>query len=319
MTESKKCRVVFAGTPEFAAVALQALFDSVHDVVGVLTQPDRPAGRGRSLTASPVKVLADEHAVPVLQPVTLKDEAAVTAIQELNCDVMVVAAYGLILPESVLAIPSLGCLNIHASLLPRWRGAAPIQRAILAGDAQTGVCIMKMDAGLDTGDVLVRATTPITPETTGGELHDTLARLGAGTLIDTLPDYCAGMLTAVPQPEQGVTYAEKLNKAEALLNFNDTAIFCHRKIQAFNPWPVAEAELGGTRYRIRRSRVTKSLQVLNNADVVAGRIISTEHDCIRVETGEDWLDILEIQKSGKKSILASDFSRGTDLTGQVFG
>lgn len=316
MIDCSSLRVVFAGTPDFAAVALQALIASDHNVVGVLTQPDRPAGRGREVKAGPVKALSELHGIPVQQPHTLKDADALKALSALRCDVMVVAAYGLILPEPVLTMPSLGCLNIHASLLPRWRGAAPIQRAILAGDSETGVCIMQMDAGLDTGDVLARATTPIGANMTGGELHDELAEIGARTLLSTLTDYCAGNLSSQPQSESGITYAEKLSKTEATLNFNEPAIALHRKVCAFNPWPVAEAVLDNVRYRIRRSAVVD--EQVNNSNCTPGQVLGSDNNRIRIVTGDGLLDVLEIQKPGKKSMSASDFCRGTDLTDQVF-
>ncbi len=319
MTNSSDCeslRIVFAGTPDFAASALQALLASEHQVVGVLTQPDRPAGRGRALKASPVKVLAEENNVPVQQPHNFKDAQSVNDLREIGCDVMVVAAYGIILPEQVLSVPRLGCLNIHASLLPRWRGAAPIQRALLAGDAESGVCIMKMDEGLDTGDVISTAKITLSENMTGGELHDALAQLGASTLVETLSPYCRGELTAEAQEEAGVSYAAKLNKAEAALNFNEPALALHRKIQAFNPWPVCDAVLDGIRYRIWRSRLVKDIDVPVGA--VPGQVLSANDEGVRVATSEGLLDILEIQKPGKKPMHAGVFSRGTDLTDKVF-
>jgi len=315
MADCQSLRVVFAGTPDFAAVALEALLQSNHSVVGVLTQPDRPAGRGRSVTARPGKILAEQHDVPVQQPQTLKDAEAVEALSKLNCDIMVVAAYGLILPANVLNTPSLGCLNIHASLLPRWRGAAPIQRAMLAGDAETGVCIMKMDEGLDTGDIVSSAAVAIGVNQTGGELHDVLAELGAKQLIATLPGFCSGELAPVPQPDVGVTYAEKFNKAEAALDFSQPATEVHRKIQAFNPWPVAEATLGDVRYRIRRSQLT---EIDLPAAAVAGQVIAADENGIRVATGDGAIELLEIQKPGKKNLSAADFVRGTDIVHKVF-
>jgi len=315
MTQCDNLRVAFAGTPDFAASALQALINSAHTVTCVLTQPDRPAGRGRSLKPSAVKTLALENNLPVLQPENFRSETAVSSLQAYPFDVMVVAAYGLILPESVLTMPELGCLNIHASLLPRWRGAAPIQRALLSGDKQSGVCIMKMDAGLDTGDVIATERIDIDINMTGGELHDQLAELGATSLVASLPGYCRGELTPVPQPADGITYADKLSKAEASLQFSESAMALHRRIQAFNPWPVAEATLESVRYRIRRSRVSGD-EVPSGFS--PGQVVATDDHGIRVATGDGLLDILEIQKPGKKSMSAADFSRGNQITGKVF-
>lgn len=316
MSDSSSLRIVFAGTPDFAASALQALLESEHQIVGVLTQPDRPAGRGRALKPSPVKVLAEQNNVPVQQPVNFRDEKNIEDLRSFDCDVMIVAAYGIILPEAVLAIPRLGCLNIHASLLPRWRGAAPIQRALLAGDKESGVCIMQMDKGLDTGDVLSTARVPLNDNMIGGELHDQLATLGATTLVEMLAPFGRGELSAVPQPEEGVTYAEKLSKAEAALNFNETAIELHRKIQAFNPWPVCDATLDDVRYRVWRSTVPAGIQAPDSA--IPGQVLSADENGIRVATADGVLDITEIQKPGKKPMSAGDFNRGTDIVNKVF-
>jgi len=228
---------------------------------------------------------------------------------------MVVAAYGLILPAEVLSFPACGCLNIHASLLPRWRGAAPIQRAMLSGDTETGVCIMKMDEGLDTGDVIARATVEIEQDMTGGELHDVLAELGATTLLKSMPSYCSGQLQPVPQSEDGVTYAEKLSKAEARIDFSQSALSVHRKIQAFNPWPVAEAVLGDIRYRLWHSKLVAATSPQN---AQPGQVVEISDRGIRVATGDGLIDILTIQKPGKKALSAVEFGRGTDLTGRVF-
>ncbi len=318
MTDCQRLRVIFAGTPDFAASALQALLETDHQVVGVLTQPDRPAGRGRTLKASPVKSLALEHNIPVQQPVGFRaDDGSIDAVAHLAGDVMVVAAYGIILPAAVLALPQLGCLNIHASLLPRWRGAAPIQRALLAGDAESGVCIMKMDEGLDTGDVVTTARMSLTENMTGGELHDALAALGASTLVDSLVGYCRQDLRPVAQAKDGITYAKKLSKAEAALDFSEPALSLHRKIQAFNPWPCCDASLEGVRYRILRSTLDNDAVV--PASAVAGQVIRADDKSIRVATSAGALDITEIQKPGKKPMRAADFNRGNDLTGKVFG
>lgn len=313
-----RLKVAFAGTPEFAAVALDALLDSEHDVVGVLTQPDRPAGRGRKLTASAVKLRAVAADVPVLQPLSLRNDEAVAQVQSLGADVLVVAAYGLILPSSVLTLPPLGCLNIHGSLLPRWRGAAPIHRAILAGDSQTGVCIMQMDEGLDTGDVLLSKSLAIGDDDTVAVLHDKLAALGADALLEALPLRCGGELVAQPQPEEGVSYAEKLSKAEAHLDFSQTSLQLHRSVRAFNPWPVAEGQLCEQRVRIWNSRTVAPGTENEFTDASPGTIVSIEKDAVRVKTGDGLIDLLTLQWPGKKAQESMAFVQGQDLTGQRF-
>lgn len=292
-------KILFAGTPDFATQALQKIVDQGHEVVSVLTQPDRRSGRGRKIQFSPVKILAEQNAIPVLQPTTLKDNAIQEQLKALGADLMVVVAYGQILPQTVLDIPRLGCWNIHGSLLPRWRGAAPIQRCIEAGDKQSGVCIMQMDAGLDTGDVLHRMTCQIGPQTTGGELHDQLAKMGAEAL-----GYCLEHqqnLIAEPQPEQGVTYAHKLEKSESDLDFNLTAIELDRKIRAFNPWPVARAELGGEMIRIWEAELIE--QQLGTA----GKIVEATKKGIVVACSEGALSIQRLQRPGGKVIGAADW------------
>ena len=313
-------KVAFAGTPEFAAVALDALLDSQHDVVAVLTQPDRPAGRGRKLSASAVKQRAEAAGVPVLQPVSLKTPEAQLAVRELNADVMVVAAYGLILPAEVLSIPPLGCLNIHASLLPRWRGAAPIHRAILAGDEQTGVCIMQMDRGLDTGDVLLEKRLTIGGDETSAQLHDRLASLGANALLEALPARCNGQLEPRVQPEVGVNYADKLAKSEAQLDFTQPADQLHRQVRAFNPWPVAESQLLGQRVRLWQSRlVTDASDARSLAhDSAPGTILSVDEESIVVRTGNSAIEFLTLQWPGKKPQSAADFARQRQLVGEKF-
>src|SRR5689334_11836317 len=238
-------RIAFAGTPHFALPALRALLASQHRVVGVLTQPDRPAGRGRELRASPVKLLAQEAQLPIGQPATLKTPEGRAILHEWSPDLLVVVAYGLILPQAVLDRPRLGCLNIHGSLLPRWRGAAPIQRAILAGDAETGVCIMQMEAGLDTGPVLIERRHPIGMHDTAGDLHDALAELGAAALLEAVEALVAGTVVMRPQPAEGVTYAAKLEKSEAAIDWTRDAAQIDRQVRAFNPWPVAETAYAG--------------------------------------------------------------------------
>ncbi len=314
----QQLKIAFAGTPEFAAVALDALLASDHEVVGVLTQPDRPAGRGRKVTPSAVKMRALEAGVPVLQPLSLRDEAAVAEVASLNADVLVVAAYGLILPTSVLELPALGCLNIHGSLLPRWRGAAPIHRAILAGDTETGVCIMQMDKGLDTGDVLLRKSLPIGDDDTVALLHDKLAALGASALLETLPLRCKGELAAQVQPEEGITYAEKLSKAEAHLDFSQTSEQLHRCVRAFNPWPVAEGQLCEQRVRIWQSQRVNDAQTTDDDTATSGTIVAVLNDAVRVKTGDGYLDLQVLQWPGKKAQEASAFSQAHSLIGQRF-
>lgn len=309
-------KVAFAGTPEFAAVALDALLASEHKVVGVLTQPDRPAGRGRKLTPSAVKSRAVAAGIPVQQPESFKSAVAVENVEALNADVLVVAAYGLILPQAVLDIPALGSLNIHASLLPRWRGAAPIHRAILEGDKETGVCIMQMDAGLDTGDVLLERRCNIGPDESVAQLHDRLALLGANALLEALPARCLGTLNPVSQSESGVSYAHKLTKAEARLDFRLPADEIHRQVRAFNPWPVAEAMLREKRVRFWQSRKVDDGCFDNNA--VPGTIVRVDADSIRVHAGDQDIEFLTLQWPGKKAQNAADFSQGQSLLGDIF-
>ena len=298
-------RVVFAGTPDFAAISLAALFESNHQIVGVFTQPDRPAGRGRKMLAGPVKQLALDNQLPVYQPTSLKTADSQATLAALKADVMVVVAYGLLLPQAVLDIPRLGCINVHGSLLPRWRGAAPVQRAIEAGDSESGVAIMQMDAGLDTGAVFSEARTPITPMTTGGELHDTLAKLGATLLVDTLDALASGEATATPQPETGVTYAAKLTKAEAELDFTQPAAVLAARIRAFNPWPVAWCAAEDKRLRLWMATDG------HHADQpsVPGTLLDHGVDHLRVACGADGQQVLNIyqaQLPGGKALSARE-------------
>ncbi|MEA2120327.1 methionyl-tRNA formyltransferase [Halovibrio sp. HP20-50] len=300
-----RLRVVFAGTPEFAASSLAALLESQHEVVAVYTQPDRPAGRGRKLTPSPVKQLALEHSLPVYQPQTLKEPAAQAELAALNADIMVVVAYGLLLPQAVLDIPRLGCINVHASLLPRWRGAAPIQRAIEAGDSVSGVTIMQMDAGLDTGAMLTEVRTPITAYTTGGDLHDRLAIQGANALTNTLDALATGTAHATPQPEQGVTYAAKLSKAEAELDFGQPAQQLASKIRAFNPWPVAWCALGEERLRLLMAHVEEGEQ----PPCAPGTLLEHGDDHLRIACGTEGREVLCVtsaQLPGGKAMAVRD-------------
>jgi methionyl-tRNA formyltransferase len=295
-------KIVFAGTPEFAVASLRAAARH-QEMVGVYTQPDRPAGRGRGLMPSPVKLEAIARGIPVFQPESLKSEQAQQQLRDLQPDLMVVVAYGLILPKAVLAIPTYGCWNVHASLLPRWRGAAPIQRAIQAGDADTGVCLMQMEAGLDTGPVLLRQHTPIQAGELGGSLHDRLAELGAQVLSDGLGLLRAGLKPiAQPQPEQGVTYAHKLDKAEARLDWSQDAQVLERTVRAFNPWPIAEAQLAGERVRIHGA-----VALADNQGKAPGTLLAAGRDGIDIACGQGALRLRVLQREGGKAITAADY------------
>ena len=295
-------RIVFAGTPEFAVASLGAAARQ-HEVVAVYTQPDRPAGRGRGLMPSPVKLDAIARGIPVFQPESLKTPEAQQQLRDLQPDLMIVVAYGLILPKAVLAIPTHGCWNVHASLLPRWRGAAPIQRAIQAGDAETGVCLMQMEAGLDTGPVLLRQHTPISDTDTGGQLHDRLAQLGAQVLADGLGLLRAGLKPiAQVQPAEGVTYAHKLDKAEAKLDWSQDAVALARTVRAFNPWPIAEATLAGERVRIHGA-----VALADNQGKAPGTVIAAAREGIDIACGQGALRLRVVQREGGKAITAADY------------
>ena len=295
-------RIVFAGTPEFAVPSLRAAA-ARQEVVAVYTQPDRPAGRGRGLSASPVKLEALKRGIPVLQPASLKSELSRDALRALQPDLLVVVAYGLILPQAVLDIPVHGCWNVHASLLPRWRGAAPIQRAIEAGDADTGVCLMQMEKGLDTGPVLLEQRLPIGATETGGQLHDRLAELGAQVLADGLGLLRVGVKPmAKQQPSEGVTYAHKLDKAEARLDWTLPAEVLARKVRAFNPWPMAEAQVAGERLRIHGAI---ALPLAHGA--APGHLLTASRDGIDIACGEGALRIRVLQREGGKAITAADY------------
>jgi len=315
-------KVAFAGTPEFARVALEAIAAAGHEVVLTLTQPDRPAGRGMKLQASPVKQFAVSRGWKVIQPRSLRldgkypddAEAARTAIADSKAEVMVVAAYGLILPQWVLDAPRLGCLNIHASLLPRWRGAAPIHRAIEAGDAETGITIMQMDAGLDTGDMLLREAVPVGDDNTA-RLHDRLAALGGRMIVDALKQAEAGALRAVPQPEGGVTYAHKVEKAEAQVDWSMSADAIVRRIRAFDPFPGASSTLDGEAIKLWAG------QALGEASSEApGTVLSVGPAGIAVAASGSTVVVSELQRAGGKRLAVADFLRGFDVKpGQVFG
>jgi methionyl-tRNA formyltransferase len=299
-------RIVFAGTPDFAATALQALLDNDYPVTAVYTQPDRPAGRGRQLVPGPVKQVALAHRLPVFQPESLKTTEAQEELRALAPDVMVVAAYGLILPPEVLAIPTRGCLNIHASLLPRWRGAAPIQRAIAAGDRQTGITIMQMDKGLDTGDMLLTRTTPITDEDTGGSLHDRLAELGGEAIVAALKSLQAGELKAQPQDNSQACYAHKLSKQDGHINWQAPARDIHNLVRAFNPWPGTYTDLDNQRIRIHQTEV---LQEDGSAEA-PGTILRRSREGVDVRCGEQTLRILCLQLPGSRAQSVNDLING---------
>jgi len=300
-------RLIFAGTPEFAARALEALIAAGHDIPLVLTQPDRPAGRGMKLKPSPVKEVALRHGLAVAQPENLKTEAARQPIIDARPEVMVVAAYGLILPQAVLDVPPLGCINIHASLLPRWRGAAPIHRAIEAGDRETGITLMQMDAGLDTGGILSLHPLPIAVDDTTGSLHDKLATLGAEAIVQLLPRLATGEGVAVPQPEAGVTYAAKIGKEDARLDWRRPAGELARQVRAFNPFPGAWTTWGG-----EPLKVWQALPGVGSGE--PGEVIAATAEGVRVACGEGALEILELQKAGARRMDCRAFLAGNPLS-----
>ena len=300
-------KLIFAGTPEFAAQALDALLAAGHSVSLVLTQPDRPSGRGMALRPSPVKARALAAGLTVYQPPSLRDAVAQAHLQSVDADVMVVAAYGLILPQAVLDLPRFGCINIHASLLPRWRGAAPIQRAILAGDRESGVCIMQMEAGLDTGPVLQSSSIPIRDDDTAATLHDKLATLGAHLIVDVLEKL---PMTATRQPEVGVTYAAKIEKSEAPIDWRLPASQLACKVRAFNPFPGAVADLEALAIKIWRAEVVDAVA----SDKQPGTILSVDRSGVLVACGQGALRLTELQKAGGKRLPAPSFLAGTALS-----
>lgn len=307
MTSPENTRVIFAGTPEFSTGALQALLDAKYNVIAVYTQPDRPKGRGNKLTKSPVKELAEANNIPVYQPLSLRKEDAQAELQALNADVMVVVAYGLILPEAVLNAPKKGCINIHGSLLPRWRGAAPIQRAIEAGDVETGIAIMQMDKGLDTGAVWSEGKITITETMNSGELFVALKQIGSDLLIETLPMILEGKSQPIPQPEEGITYAEKLTKEEARINWAEPAELLDRKIRAFNPAPCAHTTLNEQLFKVWVARLT------NEPSTKSPGTLEVKDGLLFVNTGSNLMEIITMQVAGKKAMLASEFLKGTQL------
>jgi methionyl-tRNA formyltransferase len=300
-------KLLFAGTPEFSAIHLRAVIDSEHQLIGVYTQPDRPAGRGKKLQGSPVKKLAEEAGIPVYQPASLKDESTQAELAALGADALVVVAYGLILPQPVLDAPRLGCINVHASLLPRWRGAAPIQRAIEAGDSQTGTTIMQMDAGLDTGDMLATARCPIGPDTTAASLHDELAVVGAKLLVEVLDDLPAHQARAKKQEDAGANYASKILKAEAQIDWSRPAAELDRAIRAFNPFPVCFSSLAGQRVKIWQARPAGSAPLPEPP----GTVLKADRSGILVNCGSGQLNIEQLQLPGGKPLTAEQVLNGS--------
>ncbi|MEZ8863205.1 methionyl-tRNA formyltransferase [Vibrio sp. 10N.247.311.51] len=314
---SQSLRIVFAGTPDFAARHLAALLSSEHEVVAVYTQPDRPAGRGKKLTASPVKNIALENNIPVYQPENFKLDEAKQELAELNADIMVVVAYGLLLPQVVLDTPRLGCINVHGSILPRWRGAAPIQRSIWAGDKETGVTIMQMDIGLDTGDMLSIATLPIEVTDTSASMYEKLAGLGPDALVECLADIASGKAVAEKQDDELANYAKKLSKEEARINWSDEAAHIERCVRAFNPWPMSHFEAAENSIKVWQSRVAEQ-----TSDKPAGTILQADKTGIYVATGQGVLVLEQLQVPGKKAMSVQDilnsraswFEVGTQLS-----
>ena len=298
---SDSLRIIFAGTPDFAARHLDALVSSEHQIVGVFTQPDRPAGRGNKLTPSPVKVLAEQHQLPVFQPKSLRQEENQRLVADLNADVMVVVAYGLILPQAVLEMPRLGCINVHGSLLPRWRGAAPIQRSLWAGDSETGVTIMQMDAGLDTGDMMHKIACPIESSDTSASLYGKLAQLGPQGMLTTLRQMADGSATREVQDEALVTYAEKLSKEEARLDWNLSAAQLERCIRAFNPWPISYFTIDDQPVKVWQASV-----LAQSANAEPGTVVHADKQGIQVATADGILNLIQLQPAGKKPMSAQD-------------
>ena len=305
----KSLNIIFAGTPDFAAQHLQAILNSQHNVIAVYTQPDKPAGRGKKLQASPVKQLAEQNNIRVYQPKSLRKEEAQSELKALNADVMVVVAYGLILPKAVLDAPRLGCLNVHGSILPRWRGAAPIQRSIWAGDAQTGVTIMQMDEGLDTGDMLHKVYCDILPTETSTSLYNKLAELAPSALIDVLDNLENGKFIAEKQDDSQSNYAEKLSKEEAQLDWSLPAIQLERNIRAFNPWPIAYFSTEDKDGNAQTLKVYQA-EVLSHQDKPAGTILSADKNGIQIATVDGVLNLLQLQPAGKKPMSAQDLLNG---------
>ncbi|MBV8404301.1 MAG: methionyl-tRNA formyltransferase [Gammaproteobacteria bacterium] len=309
-------RVAFAGTPEFALPALTAL-RAHHQVVGVLTRPDRPSGRGRRVSASAVKEAALAGEVPLAQPATLHGEAAYAQLAAWHPEVLVVVAYGLLLPPEILALPPHGCLNIHASLLPRWRGAAPIVRALLAGDSCTGVTIMQLDSGLDTGPILLQRPLEILRTHTGGALRAALADLGAQALLEALAGIAAGVLSPTPQPREGATYAARITKAEAVIDWKRPAIEIERQVRAFNPEPVAETRLDGEQLRIYEATAIGDETVSKSTET--GAIVEVRDESMMIRCGAGLLAVTRVQRPGRRPVSVSDLSHSLALAGRRLG
>lgn len=306
-------KIVFMGTPEFAVNSLRALIQ-YHEVIGVVTQPDRPAGRGNDMRLSPIKQVALEHHIPVFQPEKIRKPEAIDQLAQWDADAYVVAAFGQILPQRLLDIPPYGSINVHASLLPRWRGAAPIQACIRAGDHQTGITIMKMDAGLDTGPMLMHRAIPIAPDETGQSLHDKLAQLGADLLIEALPKYFSGEITPIPQPQEGVTFAPQIKKEEGHINWSEPAIVIERLIRAFTPWPGTYTFWDGKQLKIHAGYVGDGIVPIGKVMVVG------DENRIAVGTGDGLFYPTEVQLEGKKRMSIADFIRGyTSFVGAILG
>jgi len=314
-------RIAFAGTPDFAVPTLRALADSPHRLVGVLTQPDRPAGRGRLLAPSPVKRLAQELGLPLSQPQQLRSPEEQAGLSSWMPDALVVVAYGLILPAAVLSLPRLGCLNVHASLLPRWRGAAPIQRAILAGDTETGITIMQIEAGLDTGPILAQARIPIDPEVNASGLHDRLAQLGANLMIGCLAQAEAGLLQPRPQDARNVSYAAKIEKTEARIDWWRSAVDIERQVRAFNPWPVAETLWRGEQLRIWDARAAEDSRLAgDHADFAQpGNVLGLQGGELLVQCGKGCLALTHVQLAGRRIVTAREFGGSQPLAGARLG
>ena len=306
--------IVFAGTPEFAVPALQSLLQSRHEIVAVYTQPDRPAGRGRKQQQSPVKACALQAGLPVFQPTDFKSAEAVKQLADLHADLMVVAAYGLLLPALVLNAPRLGCVNIHASLLPRWRGASPIQQAILAGDDCSGISLMKMDQGLDTGDVILRRSVAIGEDWTAAQLHDALAPLGAELLLQSLEDIESALRRAEPQDDAKATYAPRLSKAQAEIDWRKPVDWLAREVRAYNPWPVSFSFLDGDSIRLWSARASRAF-----AADVPGRVLAHDRDGVYVSCADGVLQVTELQFAGRKRGSAAQALNARDLTGCRLG
>ena len=309
-----RLRIVFAGTPDFAVPALDALHAAGHEIAAVYTQPNRPAGRGQTLNESPIKRRAVELNLPLEQPATLRTAEAAGDLAAYRPELMVVVAYGLILPPAILGVPRLGCWNIHASLLPRWRGAAPIQRSILAGDTTTGTTIMQMDAGLDTGPMLLVRPLPIGARENGGQLHDRLAALGAESIVAAVEQFLAGRLAAVRQPDEGATYAAKIRKQEAVIDWRQSSVQIDRQVRAFNPWPVAE-----TRWRGQQLRIWEAESVAASGGGQPGRVLEATSGRLLVATGEGALQLHRVQLAGRRAMTPSEFLNAHPLAGARLG